>query len=172
MRDLADEGRIRSLMRALGASTREEAVVYLTGGATAVLEGWRAMTVDVDLKLAPESDALLRALARLKDELGINVELASPADFIPVREGWEDRSPFVDRQGSVTFRHFELAAQALAKLERGHDRDLADVQAMLDRSLVDRASLLSAFEQIESELYRFPAINAAAFRRRVAESII
>ncbi len=158
-------------MRDLGAAADEEAVVYLTGGATAVLEGWRGMTVDVDLRLEPESDTLLRALARLKDELMVNVELASPADFIPVAEGWEDRSPFVAREGSVTFRHFDLAAQALAKLERAHERDLTDVEAMLERGLLDRRSLLEAFERIESELYRFPAIDAAAFRHRVERQL-
>ena len=171
MRELADEERIRRLMRSLGAAAAEETTVYLTGGATAVLEGWRGTTVDVDLRIEPESDALLRALARLKDELAINVELASPADFIPLPEGWQERSPFVAREGSITFRHFDFAAQALAKLERAHDRDLADVRAMLDRSLVGRAPLRAAFEQIESELYRFPAIDPAAFRRRVDKQL-
>ena len=95
MRELADEQRIRRFLRALGASADSEAVVYLTGGVTAVLEGWRGTTVDVDLRLEPESEALLRAIARLKDELEINVELASPGDFIPLPAGWEERSPFV-----------------------------------------------------------------------------
>lgn len=167
MRGLADEERIRRLLRELGASAQVETVVYLTGGATAVLEGWRGTTVDVDLRIEPESDALLRALAQLKDELAINVELASPADFVPLPAGWEGRSPFVAREGMVTFRHFDPVAQALAKLERGHDRDLDDVQAILERGLVDRGTLRAAFAEIEGELYRFPAIDPAAFRRRV-----
>lgn len=167
MRELADEERIRRFLRALGASADSEAVVYLAGGATAVLVGWRGTTVDVDLRIEPESDAILRALARLKDELAINVELATPADFVPLPAGWEERSPFVAREGTVTFRHFDPLSQALAKLERGHDRDLADVRAMLDGGLVDRVTLRAAFEEIESELYRFPAIDPAAFRSRV-----
>jgi hypothetical protein len=171
VRELADEQRIRRFLRALGASADSEAVVYLTGGVTAVLEGWRGTTVDVDLRLEPESEALLRAIARLKDELEINVELASPGDFIPLPAGWEERSPFVAREGSVTFRHFDPVAQALSKLERGHDRDLDDVRAMLDRGLLDRAALRAAFDEIEGELYRFPAIDAGAFRRRVAAQV-
>jgi hypothetical protein len=171
VRELADEERIRRLLRALGAVAAEETVVFLTGGTTAVLEGWRGTTVDVDILIEPESDALLRALARLKDELAINVELASPADFIPLPVGWRDRSPFVAREGSVSFRHFDFTAQALAKLERGHDRDLADVQAMLERGLVDRATLRAAFAEIEGELHRFPAIDPRAFRRRVEEQL-
>jgi hypothetical protein len=36
----------------------------------------------------------------------------------------------------VRFLHHDLYAQALAKLERGHDRDLDDVDQMLARGLV------------------------------------
>ena len=32
--------------------------IYVTGGATAVLEGWRGSTIDVDVRFEPESDAL------------------------------------------------------------------------------------------------------------------
>jgi hypothetical protein len=37
------------------------------------------------------------------------------------------------------------------------------------RGLVDRDRLEAAFAEIEPQLFRFPAIDAAAFRRRVAE---
>jgi hypothetical protein len=58
-----------------------------------------------------------------------------------------------------TLRH---DAQALAKLERGFDQDLADVKAMLDRGLVDRAWLRRFLVAIEPDLYRFPAVHPAA----------
>lgn len=99
MRALADAGRIRRFMRAFGAEAPVDTRVYFTGGATAVLHGWRESTIDVDIRFAPEHDALFRAIARLKEELHINVELASPDHFIPVRPGWEDRSPFITREG-------------------------------------------------------------------------
>ena len=83
MRERADAERIRAFMRAAGAAAAREGVCYLTGGATAVLVGWRATTIDVDVALVPEQDELLRELPRIKNELGINVELASPQDFIP-----------------------------------------------------------------------------------------
>ncbi|HVL70142.1 MAG TPA: hypothetical protein VM364_22975 [Vicinamibacterales bacterium] len=72
-------------MRALGQSARDATRVYLTGGATAVLHGWRDSTIDVDVKFVPERDELFRAIQDLKERLQVNVELASPADFIPVR---------------------------------------------------------------------------------------
>ena len=36
--------------------------VYLVGGATAVIEGWRESTLDVDLQPGPDAEAALRAI--------------------------------------------------------------------------------------------------------------
>lgn len=167
MRELADAERIRRFMRALGVAAETDGAGYLTGGATAVLLGWRTTTIDVDIAFVPESDALLRALPQIKDELRINVELASPADFIPVPAGWEDRSLFAGREGRLSFYHFDLYSQALAKLERAHAQDLLDVQAMVEAGLVDPAQALAYFEEIEPALYRYPAIDPSSFGKRV-----
>jgi hypothetical protein len=169
MREVADADRIRRFMHALGGAAPTEGTCYVAGGGTAVLLGWRETTIDVDVALDPEQDELLRALARIKDELSINVELASPRDFIPLPAGWEERSPSVGREGRLTFKHFDLDSQALAKLERGHGRDLEDVSAMLARGLVERDRLRAAFDEIEQQLYRFPAIDPGDFRRRVED---
>jgi hypothetical protein len=155
------------LLAALDAAAEEEGVCYLVGGATAVLIGWRATTVDVDLKLVPDQDAVLRAIPRLKDELRINVELASPGDFIPLPDGWQERSPLVERRQRLAFRHFDPYSQALAKLERDHTRDRSDVLALVGSGLVDPERLWLYFREIEPALYRFPAIDPAFFRARV-----
>jgi hypothetical protein len=171
MRALADSDRIHRFMRALGAASPEEARVYFTGGATAVLHGWRASTIDVDIRVVPEHDALFRAIPQLKEELQLNVELASPDQFIPVKDGWEDRSPFVRREGRVSFHHFDLYAQALSKIERGHARDVGDVREMLGRGLIEREALRAYFEAIAPRLYRYPALDPAAFRQAVEEAV-
>jgi hypothetical protein len=158
-------------MRALGAEARAETRVYLTGGATAVLYGWRASTLDVDIKIVPERDELFRAIAALKERLRLNVELASPADFIPVRPDWQERSPFIAREGRASFHHFDLCAQALSKIERGHAQDLEDVRLMLHAGLVDRAELARYFQRIEPELFRYPALDPASFKVRLETAI-
>jgi len=172
MREVADTERIERFMRALGRAADADCACYFTGGATAVLLGWRGSTIDVDIRLVPESDTLLRAIQRIKEELQINVELASPDDFIPVPAGWEGRSVFVTSEGRLSFYHFDPYSQALGKLERAHDQDLGDVLAMVERALVDPARALSYFDEIEPELFRFPAIDPRAFRRRVEQAFL
>lgn len=159
-------------MAALGREARSDARVYLTGGASAVLLEWRASTIDVDLEIKPEADEVLRALPRLKEELEINVELASPGHFIPELPGWEDRSRFIAREGRLSFHHYDFYAQALSKIERAHARDISDVREMGSRGLVDPDSLLRMFDSIEPQLYRYPAIDPRSFRAAVERTIV
>lgn len=167
MCEVADRARIEAFMVALARYATTDVDVYLVGGTTAVLMGWRPTTIDIDLVIRPESDALLRAIPELKERLHLNVEFASPDLFIPLPPGWEARSPVVTRLGRVTFRHFDFVAQALAKIERGHARDLADVQAMLARGLITASEVRAQFACIEPALYRFPAIDPPTYRRAV-----
>jgi hypothetical protein len=167
MRARVDRARLISFLDALGEAASAGAHGYLVGGATAILAGWRTSTVDVDLRLEPDSDAALRAIPKLKETLHINVELASPVDFLPEVPGWRERSQFLGQHGHLAVFHFDFYSQALAKIERGHDIDHRDIAAMLDSGLVERPRLLELFAAIEPQLYRFPAIDPAGFRRRV-----
>lgn len=167
MREVANRQRIDAFLAALAREATSDVEVFLVGGTSAVLIGWRNATVDVDLVMKPETDALLRAIPMLKERLNINVELASPDHFIPVPPGWENRSPLVTQIGRLTVRHYDFVAQALSKIERGHARDLADVEAMIARNLITPSQVRDQFARIEPNLYRFPAIDPASFRKAV-----
>jgi hypothetical protein len=169
MRAPLDRDRARALLEALGRAARGPGAIYLTGGTTAVLLGIRASTVDADLKLDPEPAGIFDAIRRIKDELSVNVELASPDDFIPPLPGWRDRSLFIERVGEVDFFHYDPYAQALAKIERGHARDLDDVRALIERGLVAPNELLRLFDAIEPDLVRYPHLEAELFGKKVAD---
>ena len=172
MRQLTDQQRIQRLMRALGEAVKGHAQLYFTGGASAVLLGWRASTVDVDIQVIPDSDLLLRAIPRLKEELQLNIELACPADFIPEVPGWKERSLFITTEGAISFYHYDFYAQALSKIERGHLQDIQDVHAMIDRRLIEPRNIRQIFSQIEPFLYRYPAIHPPSFLKAVDDIIM
>ncbi len=169
MRRLADAELIRRFLRELARQAEADTAVYLTGGATAVLLGWRESTIDADILILPEHDSLYRALPRLKEELQLNVEIASPAHFIPELPGWHERSLFIERLEKVSFYHYDPYAQALAKIERGHVKDLADVAELLERSLVEPRRLRELFEAIGPRLHRYPAVDPRSFRKRLED---
>jgi hypothetical protein len=100
MRALADADRIRRFMRALGAAASVDTRVYFTGGATAVLQGWRSSTIDVDIRIVPESDPVFRAIPQLKDD--IRHAVPEPPDG-PTDPGDSNKSSGVQENRRVTY---------------------------------------------------------------------
>lgn len=167
MRKETDKQKLEVFLFELGKKVSGKGCVYLTGGATALLYGWRNKTIDVDLKADPEPVGFFEAIALLKNELDINIELASPDLFIPMLSGWRDRSIFICRNGKIDFYHYDIYSQALAKIERGHERDVIDVCAMMQYGLLNPDKLWELFQEIEPKLLRYPSIDAMEYKSAV-----
>jgi Nucleotidyltransferase of unknown function (DUF6036) len=80
--------------------------------------------------------------------LDINVEFASPRDFIPLPASWHERSIYIGRYGPLDVFHFDLYSMALSKIERGTERDFQDVVALVQSGRIDPAELDAAFHEI------------------------
>ena len=149
MRAPADRERIERFLTRLGASVSEPGRIYLVGGTTMVYEGFRATTMDIDLLVEADNPGVIVAAVRdLKDALDINVEFASPRDFIPLPAGWRERSIYIGRYGPLDVFHFDLYSMALSKIERGAERDFQDVVALVRSGRIDPAELDTAFHEI------------------------
>lgn len=170
MRGLTDKELLAEFMRLIGRAARKPARVYFTGGCTAVFYGWRETTIDIDVRFVPENDELFRCLPDAKETLHVNIELASPPDFIPELPGWEGRSIFIAREGKIDFYHFDPYSQALSKLRRKHDNDVRDVESMFRDGLIQEDKLVDFFEGIKPFIYKYPAIDLPDFERSVLEA--
>jgi hypothetical protein len=151
---------LREFMRALDA---DEGRVYLTGGASAMLLGWRDCTAAIDLLLVPPNERVLRSIAALKERLGIGVEPPPRDGFIPELPGWEERSVHIEG----AFHHLDFHSQCLAQIERSYTKDLLDAQRLVDAGLVDPQRLRTLYDAIEPELWRHLAIHPPSFRAAV-----
>ena len=169
MRRKVTKERLKIFMHELAKAARSPGKVYFTGGTSMLLLGIRDQTVDVDLKLDPEPDGVFEALADLKNSLDINVELASPDHFIPVRSSWRERSRFIDKISCVEFLHYDFCMQALSKIERGHDQDLQDVIALVRTGYTKPEDIRQTFISIKKDIVRYPALDALEFERKISE---
>ena len=169
MRSYVDRDKLEQFMKAVGDRATSAGVIYITGGSTALVLGIRDQTIDIDIKLDPEPQGVFEAIAELKDSLGVNVELASPDQFIPPLPGWRERSKLIVTVGKVTFKHYDLYSQALAKIERGHDTDIADASAFVALRLIDVQELKLLADAIRPQLIRYPAIDPVDFERKLEE---
>ena len=168
MRPEVTKERLQAFLKHFGNELNSPSHIYLTGGATALLHDWRLATVDVDLKAQPEPARFFEVLNQTKEKLDINLELASPDQFIPELPGWQDRSRHIDRFGKTDFYHYDFYSQALAKIERGHPRDTADVEAMFQAGFLKSDRLLELFESVADQLIKFPAIDIPTFKEVVS----
>jgi hypothetical protein len=167
MDNLLDKQKLIEFLTQLGKSARSKGACYLTGGASALLVGWRQTTLDVDVKFDPEPAGVFDAIAELKKSLQINIELASPDHFIPVTQEWKNHSPFVGQYGDLSVYHFDFTAQSLSKIERGHPKDLLDAREMLRRGLTSKAQLAAMLLAIRPSIRRYPALDEDDFVRRI-----
>lgn len=162
------EEKLRELMKALvrSAPRGQHGRVYLVGGATAVLAGWRPSTLDVDLHGHPEE--LFRGIQGIKEHLEVNVEFARPEDFVPELAGSAGRHVFIETIGTVSFFHHDPYAQAFSKVVRGFERDLSDGQRFVAGGMVDARKLHDLVHAIPDEAYaRYPALSRDAVRAAV-----
>lgn len=167
MRLETDKIKTQKVLEYLGQHIKTPGTLYITGGASAVLIGWRDQTIDIDCKFEPEPGGVYEALQQAKEKLDVNIELASPDHFIPPVPDWMKRSQFIGRYGKLDVYHYDFYSQALAKIERGHQRDLLDVESMVAHGLVDRKKIGEFFRQIESALLKYPSINQKAFSIKI-----
>lgn len=158
-------------MERLAKAAKSPGKVYFVGGTTALLLGIRDQTIDIDLKMDPEPAGAFEAIASLKEELDVNIELASPDDFIPVRADWREHSVLIATIGAVSFYHFDPYSQALAKIERGHAQDLADVRAWIQIKWIEKELIQDQFSKIRPGLLRYPALDANAFEQKIHDFV-
>lgn len=172
----ATRDRIDRFLRRLGQVFRGQGRLYLVGGSLMVFQGYRPLTQDVDYMvqlIAGDDQDFTSALRQVQREINLNMERASPGDFIPLPRGWQDRSPFLGRYGSLEVFAFDPLSTALSKIERGLERDIADVLALLRAGQFSVAQLVEAFDEIAPRLEReaIPRVQESDFRRKLAAFI-
>ena len=167
--DAIDRDSVLAVLREIGSLATAPGSVLVCGGTSAILEGWRETTIDLDLSFAAEPGAFFEALAQVKKRFDISIDLLSPSAFVPLLPGAEERHELIGTYGLVTFAHFDFYTQALSKIQRGHTRDLADVQAMLRANKIVPAIFQDLFNAIEPELIRYPAIDPESLRIRLLQ---
>ena len=168
MRNEMTRDRLRALMEEIArtAPARRRFQVFLVGGGTAVLLGWRRASLDVDL--FAEDEAVFRDVQGIKERLHVNVEFVRPEHSVPPLRGSEARHVFLDTVGRVSFLHYDPYAQMLSKVVRGFERDLEDARSFVRSGMVDPAALRALVRAIpHAEYARYPSLSRRAVEHAV-----
>ncbi len=91
----ATRAEITAFLRELGRRFKGSGSLFLVGGSMLVYQGYRPRTVDIDYRIeltSGDDGEFIQALRATQRVIDLNVEAASPADFIPLPQGWRDRA--------------------------------------------------------------------------------
>jgi Nucleotidyltransferase of unknown function (DUF6036) len=133
--------------------TRQPGRLYLTGGAALVHRGIRpGQTLDIDIQITVDPANLTAQIAQLKQKMNINVEFASPGDFIPLPTQWEARSEFIKRYHQVDVFYFDWYSIALSKMQRANRQDVVDVQLLVRQGFVDLNELDLLYQNVLNKI--------------------
>jgi len=137
--------------------TRQPGRLYLVGGAALVHRGIRpGQTLDIDIQITVDPANLTAQIAQLKQQLNMNIEFASPADFMPLPTQWEARSQFIKRYGQVDVFYFDWYSLALSKIQRASQQDVVDVQLLVRRGFINVTELERFYQDVLSKIGQPP----------------
>ena len=150
MRPNVDKQLIENFLKNLGRAFRKQGRLYLVGGAALVHAGVRTGTTqDIDIEIrSVNEDEMSEAIRRLKDSMKVNVEFASPSDFIPIPAQWEMNAKYVGRFGSIDVFYFDFYSIALSKIERGSTSDVNDVRLLVEQGIIELSKLDVAYNEV------------------------
>jgi hypothetical protein len=154
MRPKVDKARIEDFLKNLGRNFRKSGRLYLVGGAALVHSGVRSgSTLDIDVEIAGENEGeMIDAIRQLIQQMNINVEFASPGDFMPLPKHWLTQSQYVGRYGAIDVFYFDFYSIALSKMQRGSDLDINDVKLLLQQRVITLEGLDSAYQEVFAQL--------------------
>jgi hypothetical protein len=172
MRQNVGRGDIEDFLTQVGR-TRQPGRLYITGGAALVHRGIRTgRTLDIDLQIAVDPADLMGHIARLKQKLNINIEFASPGDFMPLPTQWEARSEFVKRYGQVDVFYFDWYSIALSKIQRGSGQDVLDIRSLVQQGFIEPGELDRLYQDVLNKIgvppydRLFPNLSRQQFTQR------
>ncbi|HXL35928.1 MAG TPA: DUF6036 family nucleotidyltransferase [Ktedonobacteraceae bacterium] len=170
MRPGVDKAAIESFLQQLGRTFHKQARLYLVGGAALVHLGVRpGFTQYIDIQVGGTNEGeLIVAIQRLIQQMQVNVEFASPADFMPLPSQWETHARFIGRYGMIDVFYFDFYSIALSKTEQGNQRDIADVKLLVQQGIITLNELDTAYQEVLSQLGkgRYPRITPQRFSER------
>ncbi|MDQ2884857.1 MAG: hypothetical protein M3Y39_02095 [Chloroflexota bacterium] len=88
--------------------------------------------------------------------MNINIEFASPGDFMPLPTQWEARSQFIKRYDQVDVFYFDWYSIALSKMQRVNRQDVIDVQLLIQKGFVDITELDFLYQDVLNKVGKPP----------------
>lgn len=168
----AGAAELGALIRAARHGVTAPSRLYLVGATSHLLEGWRDRVSALELAGVTGDFELMGAVRSAAVALGLRIAWESPAEVIPLPEGWEERSRAVaagviEPAGHLNVRHFDPYSVVLRLVARGDEGDYLVALEYLRRGWIERDRLEELHAEVVPRFTRATlAQDPAEFRRK------
>lgn len=162
-------GDLRDWVTAVGHAVRRPARLYLMAATSHLAEGWREGVPRVDAAGPPD---LAGPAGMAAAATGLPLRWESPADVIPLPDGWEERArpaaaPLQAAARPLDVWHFDPYSVVLRLVARGDEADYATALAYLQHGWVEWARLEALLADVVPRFTNATlAQDPAEFRRK------
>ncbi|MFQ5569925.1 MAG: hypothetical protein ACE5G0_09635, partial [Rhodothermales bacterium] len=137
-----NQATLKTFLARLDAAFGHPGHLYLVGETTLVFEGWLSWTEHIAFtaEVAPEHrGAFDEAVRRVQQDAGLEVIDESPADVIPLPDGYTHRARPISHAPTTHLRlyHFDPYSVALRFIARGDEPDYRLVLTFLEHCWVE-----------------------------------
>ena len=147
------------------------ACLYLVANTSHLAEGWRDRAPRLELAGDARLEGMIRAATATLD---LDLVWESPADVIPLPQGWEQRARPVTAalagsadDAALTVRHFDPYSVVLRLVARGDEPDYVAALEYMRHGWVELARLESLLDELLPRFTRATlAQDPAEFRRK------
>ena len=168
--NLVTPSSLQDFLRQVARCFRHDGSLYLVGGSSLLFVEAKDSTFDIDFSFDVETqhhEQFIHCLRQVSRRMMVAIEQAAPHQFIPLPKGYEERHGFVERYGQLDVFTYDFYSVALSKIERGFDKDYADVMSMIERGVIEFEQLEVYFEEILPQVDSFGLrVSSADFSRK------
>jgi len=101
------------------------------------------MDIDFSLSLSEQTKPLRQQMHSIADELGLELEVITIEEFVPIPANASHRHQFIGQFGAIEAYVYDPYTIALSKLARGFETDIQDILFLLDKKLIRLDELAS-----------------------------
>jgi hypothetical protein len=157
---------LSAVRRRLSAPAR----LYLVCRTTHLAEGWTSIVPALELAGDGRSPQVEQTAREAAEGLGVELVWESPADIIPLPDGWEQRArPYTAdaSDGPLDVRHFDPYSVVLRLIARGDEPDYVAALEYIHHGWVDPRQLEALFVDVTPRMTNQTlAQDPAEFRRK------
>ncbi len=152
---------IEQFLRAFGSVFHHPARLSLLGTGALIHMGLRPeATYDIDIEVevdnADETEEMYTILKHLIKQINVHIDFVDPGKYLPLPSQGSVQTQEIGQYGQVRVLYYDFYRSAFMKMLRSSDRDIKDIQLLIQQKLITVAGLDKVYYEVLPYVGQYP----------------